>query len=121
MSESTLSGDTPSRDASVTARCRLCGVPVPPGRPRLFCSPAHRQTAYRRRHQSPAVEYALPAARSRRAGTVYACPMCDERYVGVQHCPECNTFCVREGPGGRCPHCDEPLTVAELLATLGDG
>jgi hypothetical protein len=77
--------------------------------------------AYRLRHQPVSPIPGLPAARSRRTNTVYACPMCDQRYVGVQYCPECNTFCVREGPGGRCPHCDEVLTVAELLATPGDG
>ena len=121
MSESPARHGMPSSDASVTPECQLCGGPLPPGRPRLWCSPACRQTGYRRRHQSPTVVSALPPARSRRTGTVYACPMCDQRYVGLQYCPECNTFCVREGPGGRCPHCDEPLTVAELLATLGDG
>jgi hypothetical protein len=62
----------------------------------------------------------LPAARSRRAETVYACPTCDQRYLGLQYCPECKTFCVRLGPGGLYPHCDGPLTIAELLASRGD-
>jgi hypothetical protein len=46
--------------------------------------------------------------------------MCEQRYLGAQYCSECSTFCVRLGPGGLCPHCDEPLTIAELLASRGD-
>jgi len=75
--------------------------------------------AYRRRHQPGVPVLTPPAARSRRAETVYACPTCDQRYLGLQYCSECNTFCIRLGPGGLCPHCDEPLTIAELLASRG--
>ncbi len=76
--------------------------------------------AYRRRHQPAPLPVALPAARSRRGQTVYACAVCDQRYLGVQYCSDCTTFCVRLGPGGLCPHCDEPLTIAELLASRED-
>ena len=112
---------SPLRDASVTAGCGLCGRPFPPGRSsQRWCSPACRQMAYRRRHQPADPPLALPTARSRRTQTVYACPVCDQRYLGLQYCSECTTFCVRLGPGGLCPHCDEPLTIAELLASHED-
>jgi hypothetical protein len=76
--------------------------------------------AYRRRHQPVSSAPELPAVRSRRAETVYACPLCDQRYLGAQYCSECSTFFVRLGHGGLCPHCDEPLTIAELLASRGN-
>ena len=106
----------PSGDASVTAaRCPICGQTLPAGRPRRWCSPACRQAAYRRRTTAPtAPTPSLPAARSRRDGTVYLCPDCDTRQLGQQRCPDCNTFAVRLGPGGLCPHCDEPVAVTDL-------
>ncbi|MGH3514229.1 MAG: DUF2614 family zinc ribbon-containing protein [Pseudonocardiaceae bacterium] len=54
-------------------------------------------------------------SRPRRDTTIYACPDCDTRTLGQQRCPDCNTFTRRLGPGGHCPHCDEPVTVNELL------
>ncbi len=108
------------RDASVTASCGLCGRSLPPGRSsQRWCSPACRQMAYRRRHQPEVPQLGRPEARSRRTGTVYACPVCDQRYLGFQYCSECSTFCVGLGPGGPCPHSAEQLTVAELLAGGG--
>jgi len=121
MNEPSHRRENTSRDASVTAACGVCGRSLPPGpATQRWCSPAHRQMAYRRRHQPDVPAVALPAARSRRAQTVYACPACDQRYLGVQYCSDCYTFCVRLGPGGLCPHCDEPLTIAELLASRGE-
>jgi phage FluMu protein Com len=35
--------------------------------------------------------------------------------VGEQRCEDCNTFAVRVGTGGHCPHCDEPVALLELL------
>jgi hypothetical protein len=107
----------PSRDDGVTMRCgvcALCGRPFPPAGRRRYCSPACRQAAWRRRHPSP-----LPppphAPRSVAAATVYECPACGTRYLGQQRCPECNVFCRRVGPGGACPHCEEPVALADLL------
>ena len=37
------------------------------------------------------------------------------RYLGQQRCPDCHRFCRRLGPGGACPHCDEPVTFVDLL------
>ncbi len=109
----------PLRDANVTPPrdqpCGICGGPTPPGRARRWCSPACRQTAYRRRTTTVvAVPAPAPPARSRRDGTVYACPGCDTRLLGEQRCPDCNTFATRIGPGGPCPHCDQPVAITDL-------
>jgi transcription initiation factor IIE alpha subunit len=46
---------------------------------------------------------------------VYICPECETRYLGTQRCEACGTFCRRLGPGAPCPHCDEPVAVADLV------
>ncbi len=103
----------PPRNVSVTAGCGVCGRPLPPGH-RRWCGDACRQAAWRRRHQPSAPLPELPAARPRKAGTVYACPDCDTRLLGEQRC-DCGTFMRRLGPGGLCPCCNEPVTLDELL------
>ena len=109
-----------SRDGNVTpgptaVTCPICQQDLPAGRSRRWCSPACRQAAYRRRTTPPTLpSTSLPAARSRREGTIYLCPQCDTRLLAQQRCPDCNTFAVRLGPGGPCPHCDEPVAVTEL-------
>jgi len=58
----------------------------------------------------------VPAARPRREHTVYECPDCGQRLkIGKQHCPDCNTFALRIGPGGPCPHCSEPVAINDLI------
>jgi len=42
-------------------------------------------------------------------------PYCERRYLGVQICEDCHTFCRRRGPGGLCPSCDEPVAFADLI------
>ena len=102
----------PSRNVGVTIPCPLCARPFTPvGRQRV-CSAACRQTAWRRRH--PTAVPALPS-RASRAATVYVCPSCETRFLGEQRCPDCGVFCRRVGPGGLCPHCDEPVALADLL------
>lgn len=49
------------------------------------------------------------------AHTLYECPACGERYLGERRCPDCNRFCRALGLGGACPHCAEPVLLAELL------
>ena len=34
---------------------------------------------------------------------------------GQQRCEDCGIFCRRVGAGGCCPHCDEPVAIADLL------
>jgi hypothetical protein len=54
-----------------------------------------------------------------RGTVVYECPTCGARLLGEQRCPECHVFCRRVGPGGRCPHCDEPVAVVDLISHEG--
>ncbi|MBI4213856.1 MAG: hypothetical protein HY534_06045 [Chloroflexi bacterium] len=60
---------------------------------------------------------AMVTERATRATTVYECPSCETRFLGEQRCPDCGIFCGRIGPGGLCPHCDEPVALADLLLT----
>ena len=99
----------------VTPGCGACGRPLPPGRVRQWCSPACRQAAYRRRHPRPVPLSVVPPVRSRREGTVYVCPTCEQRYLGQQRCPDGQRFCQRLRPGGACPHCDEPVALSDLV------
>lgn len=109
---------SPSRNVGVTIACPVCEQPFTPvGRQRV-CSAACRQVAWRRRHG--ALLPNLPQ-RATRAATVYQCPTCDQRYLGEQRCPDCGAFCRRVGPGGLCPHCDEPVALADLLPTMEGG
>ena len=74
---------------------------------------ACRQAAWRRRRAAP--RPAQPA----KIDTVYECPQCQTRYLGVQRCEDCNTWCRRLGAGGPylrrptgvkpAPHCSHTL------------
>jgi len=100
----------PVRDDHATITCALCGRSfVPKGRQR-HCTTLCRQRAWRRVHAAPQP----PAARMVKATTVYECDGCGNRYLGVQRCEDCNTFARRVGPGGCCPHCQEPVALADL-------
>lgn len=105
--------DSPLVTTGVTATgCRACGRPLPGGRSdRRYCSPACRQAAHRRRQAQPRPL----AARTPRAQMIYECPACGVRALGEQRCAECGVFCARVGPGGPCPHCDEPVALADLI------
>ena len=104
--------DQPSRNDGVTIACPVCARAfVPAGRQR-FCSAACRQAAWRRRHPTPVPS--LPA-RLAKPATVYECPACGTRFLGQQRCEECQQFCRRIGPGGMCPHCEEPVAFVDLL------
>jgi len=98
-------------DTAVT--CPACGQPFTPAGRRRWCSDACRQAAWRQRHPAPDPA-ARPAPPPARAATIYQCPECDQRYLGQQRCQDCATFCRRVGPGGPCPHCDEPVAVKDL-------
>ena len=98
-----------------TAACPACGQPFTLSGRRRWCSDACRQAAWRRRHpaRQPA-DAGPPPPRPARERTVYECPDCGARYLGRQRCDDCGTFCRRIGPGGHCPHCDEPVAVSDL-------
>jgi hypothetical protein len=127
---------TPLRDDSVTIAprprcaeppasrdpetCPRCGRDFRPSGRQRFCSAACRQAFWRQGHATPLPS--LPVSGPRRIGaiarrltTVYQCPACDTRLLGQQRCPDCGVFCRRVGPGGPCPHCEEPVALADLL------
>jgi hypothetical protein len=114
--------DLPSRNDGVTIAGRTLACPIcergfsPTGR-RRFCSDACRQAAWRARR--PVVPVVPLTHRSPRPSTIYECPACETRSLGDQRCPDCNTFARRVGPGGLCPHCDEPVAVSDLLISEG--
>jgi len=109
---------TPSRndDRNDNAACPACGQPFTPAGRRRWCSDACRQAAWRHRHPPPrpAAE-PTPPPRTAPDATIYQCPHCEERYLGQQRCDDCGTFCRRIGPGGPCPHCDEPVAIKDLI------
>ena len=45
---------------------------------------------------------------------VYECAECGQRLL-ERRCPDCNLFTRRPGPGGACPHCEEPVTLDGLV------
>lgn len=114
MAHSALRNDGVTITGVVGAVCEVCGRPFRPVGRRRFCSDACRQTAFRRRH--PTARVPLPSSHDAQwPTTVYECPVCGARLLGEQRCADCNVFCRRLGPGGRCPHCDEPVAVADLI------
>ncbi len=80
------------------AACPACGQPFTPAGRRRWCSDACRQTAWRRRHPAPGP-----------AGSGTAAPPAAAGNATIYQCPEC-----RLGPGGACPHCDEPVAIKDL-------
>jgi hypothetical protein len=110
----------PSRDdiettSTAPRRCPVCHTPFTPIRRQRYCGETCRKTAWRRRHANPPPTITVPTARPRRDTTVYICPDCDTRYLGQQWCYDCNRPARRVGPGGLCPHCDEPVAVDDLI------
>ncbi len=94
--------------------CEWCGTSFPSSGRRRFCSDAHRQASYRARH-TPQVIKSIPTGLD---AVVYQCPSCDQRYLGIRRCPDCNLFCSRIGLGGPCPHCYEPVAHSDLDNSL---
>jgi hypothetical protein len=106
---------SPSRDDTGTITCPVCQTRFAPAGRQRYCSSPCRKTAFRRRHQDPPGPVTVPAARPRRERTIYECPECEQRLLGEQRCPDCAIFARRIGPGGPCPHCSEPVAIADLL------
>ncbi len=111
----TSSSMTPPRDDPATMSCPVCQTSFTPTGRQRYCSTPCRKTAFRRRHQDPPTTVVVPASRPRRQITVYECPTCGERLLGEQRCQPCGAFTGRIGIGGPCPHCDEPISLADLL------
>jgi predicted nucleic acid-binding Zn ribbon protein len=110
---------SPTRDTYVTATtCPVCATPLNGRTDQRYCTPACRQTAYRRRTQNPTpwppTPPTLPPRRSRREHTVYECSDCEQRLLGQQWCPDCQRPARRLGPGAECPACGDPITISDL-------
>ena len=90
--------------------CPACDATFAPTGRRRYCSDACKQLAWRQRHLVVAVPPKVA-----RTDIVYLCEGCDTRYLGERRCPDCNRFTRRIGPGGECPHCSEPVAVADIL------
>ncbi len=112
--------DDTSTDRADTLRrcCPSCSALSSPSGRQVYCTPACRQKAYRDRSTTSDLHSLVPTPprRSRREVTVYQCPDCDQPYLGEQWCPDCQRPCLRLGYGGNCPHCDEPVSIDQLLA-----
>lgn len=114
-----MTTQTPSHDDNATMTnqmaCPLCWTPFQRVGRQRFCSPNCRKT---RTHQaSPQPEQPIPPQGKKRQATVYACPNCQTRYYAEQWCHDCNIPASRVGFGGLCPHCDEPVTITDLIDT----
>lgn len=108
----------PCVTAGVTDRppC-ACGRPILGARADArYCSARCRQRAYRARRARVDEGARI---RAPRAQTIYECPGCSERRLGEQRCEDCGIFCRRIGPGGACPHCDEPVLISDLVDLPG--
>jgi hypothetical protein len=101
-------------DNETTSACLTCAATFTPIRRQRYCSPACRQAAWRARHPNPPPAVVVPPRTSRRAITVYQCPECNNRSLGHQWCHDCNRPRTRVDFGGLCPHCDEPITIADI-------
>ncbi len=102
------------RDLSSETMCPVCGcVFVASGR-KVYCSQSCKHVAYRRRHQTVVV-VKVPHNRPRGPITVYECASCGQRLLGQQRCEDCGLFMSRVGPGGLCPHCDDPVAISDLI------
>lgn len=105
--------DNETTTSTAALVCPVCQRPFHPVRRQLYCCPACRKTAFRRRHTTATIP-TFPAASPRRTVTLYQCPSCEQRQVGQQRCPDCNTFGQALGMAGTCPHCDGLIAAADL-------
>ena len=97
------------------AACPVCADTFTPIRRQRYCTPACRQAAWRARHPQPRPAIVIPATTRRRDITVYQCAGCDTRYLAQQYCHDCHQPCQRLDLGGLRPHCDEPITITDIL------
>lgn len=111
----TMDATTTASVAVPTRSCPICAATFTPVGRRRYCSERCRARAYRRRRAAQVPEPPPPPPGGVRARSVYECPECGERHLGEQRCPDCGVFCSRVGLGGACPHCDEPVAVADLI------
>jgi len=111
-----LRNDSPTPDQH--RACGACGRTFLVQGRKAYCDDACRQRGFRRRQRlADEIQLGL-ATRLPKTAIVYQCPECDSRYLGQQRCDDCGVWCQRLGPGGPCPHCDDPVAIADLLAAI---
>jgi hypothetical protein len=107
---------SPWRDDHGTTRCPVCQEWFAPVGRQVYCSTRCRKTAHRRRHQTPRAAVEITAAQPVSEITLYECPGCGERLLGVQRCEDCQLFARRVDIGGSCPHCDQLVAISDLIS-----
>jgi len=98
----------------VMTTCPACQHGFRPVGQQSFCCDACRVAVYRR-GQRAAPTTVVVQAEHRQPIAVYECDCCGARAAGERRCEECRSSMRRVGLGGRCPRCDEPVAVGELL------
>lgn len=58
----------------------------------------------------------ITSARTAPVSNIYECPDCGEQTT-ERRCSDCHLITRRLGPGGHCPHCDEPVLIADTLGS----
>jgi hypothetical protein len=103
-------------DSETTTTCPVCAHPFTATGRQRYCAPACRQSAWRARHHDsqPPPPPTSPPRTHRRDITIYECPDCTARHLGVQWCNPCNRPCTRIDFGGLCPNCEEPVAISDL-------
>ena len=97
--------------------CPNCSAWFTPHGRQAYCQPPCRQQAYRKRLVAQDIQAATSKMprRGRQEVSVYQCDNCQEVYLGEQWCPDCQRPCTRLGLGGNCPHCQEAVSIDQLL------
>jgi len=98
--------------------CRACGRSFPAQGRKTYCDDACRQRGFRLRQRPPDEIQLGLATRLPKTAIIYQCPECEVRFIGQQRCDECGVFMRRLGPGEPCPHCEEAVAVADLIAEV---
>lgn len=121
MSAIPMSDDRRNDGQSALGTCPMCSRTFPIEGRSIYCGPTCRQRAFRLRHRQASrttlKDLADTLRREQRliGQTVYECPACQERFLGVRRCGECNLMCRKLGVGGECRGCAEIVTISELL------
>jgi len=95
------------------------------GQRQLCVSYICKQRAFRLRHRAntrvdlTTLRRDLQRRKVLVAHTIYECSTCGEQYVGTRRCPDCHTFSRALGLGGKCPDCDTPILLIDLLGEEG--
>ena len=99
--------------------CPVRGARFAPVGRQAYCSSVCRKRVFRARRGLTAAPV-VPTGAPRPERTVYERPDCGQRQAGVHWCADCVRPARIAGLGGECPHCGEPVTVADLGPTGQD-